>query len=377
MKKAILVVSFGTSYQDALKNNILAVETAIGDAFPGWEVRRAFTSSIIMKKLLRRDGMEIDTVSRAMEKLEKEGYTHIAVQPTHVMHGEEYEKLLSQLEPFRQKLNVWVGEPLLDRQEDYAQAADALLSWLPPRAADEALVLMGHGSAHFANAAYGQLEQNLQDLQENVFVGTVEGYPTLERIERQLAARPSIKKIVLAPFMLVAGDHAQNDMAGDEDSWKARLEAKGYSVRCILKGLGECPAIQQIFVQHCAEAVEALCVKGKLWGVGVGPGRSGAADPESSPSAGRGGRCPGPGYGQGGQNSSEYRQRAFERKGAHPGFHAHDPGPGGPGAGAQCGGAENCCLPGCGKAGGIYHPGGCHGVFYLHGCSREGARYGL
>ena len=106
MKKAILVVSFGTSYQDALKNNILAVETAIGDAFPGWEVRRAFTSSIIMKKLLRRDGMEIDTVSRAMEKLEKEGYTHIAVQPTHVMHGEEYEKLLSQLEPFRQKLNV-------------------------------------------------------------------------------------------------------------------------------------------------------------------------------------------------------------------------------------------------------------------------------
>lgn len=275
MKKAILVVSFGTSYQDALKNNILAVETAIGDAFPGWEVRRAFTSSIIMKKLLRRDGMEIDTVSRAMEKLEKEGYTHIAVQPTHVMHGEEYEKLLSQLEPFRQKLNVWVGEPLLDRQEDYAQASDALLSWLPPRAADEALVLMGHGSAHFANAAYGQLEQNLQDLQENVFVGTVEGYPTLERIERQLAARPSIKKIVLAPFMLVAGDHAQNDMAGDEDSWKARLEAKGYSVRCILKGLGECPAIQQIFVQHCAEAVEALCVKGKLWGVGVGPG-----DPE-------------------------------------------------------------------------------------------------
>ena len=259
MKKAILVVSFGTSYQDALKNNILAVETAIGDAFPGWEVRRAFTSSIIMKKLLRRDGMEIDTVSRAMEKLEKEGYTHIAVQPTHVMHGEEYEKLLSQLEPFRQKLNVWVGEPLLDRQEDYAQAADALLSWLPPRAADEALVLMGHGSAHFANAAYGQLE----------------GYPTLERVERQLAARPSIKKIVLAPFMLVAGDHAQNDMAGDEDSWKARLEAKGYSVRCILKGLGECPAIQQIFVQHCAEAVEALCVKGKLWGVGVGPG-----DPE-------------------------------------------------------------------------------------------------
>ena len=275
MKKAILVVSFGTSYPDALKNNILSVETAIGEAFPGWEICRAFTSSIIMKKLLRRDGMEIDTVSRAMEKLEKEGYTHVAVQPTHVMHGEEYEKLLSQLEPFRQKLNVRVGEPLLDRQGDYAQAADALLSWLPPRDADEALVLMGHGTAHFANAAYAQLEQNLQDRQENVFVGTVEGYPTLERVERQLAARPNLKKIMLVPFMLVAGDHAHNDMAGDGDSWKAQLEAKGYSVRCILQGLGECPAIRQIFARHCAEAVEALPAKGKLWGVGVGPG-----DPE-------------------------------------------------------------------------------------------------
>ena len=275
MKKAILVVSFGTSYHDTLEKTILAVETAIGTAFPGWEVRRAFTSSIILKKLRTRDGLEIDNVSQAMARLENEGFTHVAVQPTHVMHGEEYEKLLSQLEPFRDRLNVQVGEPLLNCQEDYAQVADALLAWLPPMEADEALVLMGHGTPHFANAAYGQLEQNLQDRQENVFVATVEGYPTLERVEQLLEARPSVRKLTLVPFMLVAGDHARNDMAGDEDSWKAQLEKKGYAVRCILQGLGECPAIRELFVRHCAVAVEALHARGKLWGVGVGPG-----DPE-------------------------------------------------------------------------------------------------
>lgn len=275
MKKAILVVSFGTSYHDTLEKTILAAERAIGAAFPGWEVRRAFTSSIIMKKLRIRDGLEIDNVSQAMAKLENEGFTHIAVQPTHVMHGEEYEKLLSLLEPYRLRLNVQVGQPLLDRQEDYARVADAVLSWLPNTQEDEALVLMGHGTAHFANAAYGQLEQNLQDLQENVYVATVEGYPTLDRVERLLLRRPSIRKVMLAPFMLVAGDHARNDMAGDEDSWKTRLEKAGYEVRCILKGLGECAAIRELFVEHCGQAVEALHAQGKLWGVSVGPG-----DPE-------------------------------------------------------------------------------------------------
>lgn len=275
MKKAILVVSFGTSYHDTLEKTIAATEKAIGEAFPGWEVRRAFTSNIIMKKLRSRDGLEIDSVSQAMAKLEAQGYTHVAVQPTHVMHGEEYEKLLSQLEPYRQRLNIRVGEPLLDRQEDYELVSDALLGWLPGVAEDEALVLMGHGTAHYANASYGQLEQNLQDRQKSVYVATVEGYPTLERVIRLLKDRPEIKKITLAPFMLVAGDHARNDMAGDDDSWKRELEDAGYSVQCILQGLGECPAIRQLFVEHCAQAVEALHAQGKLWGVGVGPG-----DPE-------------------------------------------------------------------------------------------------
>ena len=274
MKKAILVVSFGTSYHDTLEKTILATETAIAQRFPGWEVRRAFTSSMILKKLRARDNLQIDNVAQAMAKLEAEGFTHVAVQPTHVMHGEEYEKLLAQLE-HTGAMRVEVGHPLLDRQEDYEQVAQALLSWLPPVSEDEALILMGHGTAHFANSAYSQMEQMLQDRCSRVFVATVEGFPTLERVKKLLAARPEIRKITLAPLMLVAGDHARNDMAGGEDSWKAQLEEGGYRVQCILRGLGECPAIRDIFAQHCAVAVENLHAEGKLWGVGVGPG-----DPE-------------------------------------------------------------------------------------------------
>ena len=275
MKKAILVVSFGTSYQDTLDKTIAATERAIAGAFPDWEARRAFTSSMIMKKLRARDGLQIDNVAQAMGRLEDEGYTHVAVQPTHVMHGEEYEKLLAQLEPYRHRLAIQVGEPLLDKQEDYEAVTSALLGWLPQLEQEEALILMGHGPAHFANSAYCQMEQHLQEHCDRIFVATVEGFPTLERVKKLLAARPEIKKLTLAPLMLVAGDHARNDMAGEDDSWKAQLEEAGYSVRCVLQGMGECPAIQQIFVRHCAAAVEALHTRGKLWGVGVGPG-----DPE-------------------------------------------------------------------------------------------------
>ena len=275
MKKAILVVSFGTSYQDTLEKTILATEKDIARAFPGWEIRRAFTSGVILKKLRVRDGLAIDNVSQAMARLEEQGFTHVAVQPTHVMHGEEYEKLVGQLEPFRCRMQLSLGAPLLHAQEDYEVVSKALLSWLPQMAPDEALVLMGHGTPHFANSAYGQLEQNLQDLSDRVYVATVEGYPTLDRVKTLLARRPEIKRLTLAPFMLVAGDHARNDLAGDEDSWKTELEEEGYAVRCLLQGLGECPAIRQLFVGHCAKAVEALHTEGKLWGVGVGPG-----DPE-------------------------------------------------------------------------------------------------
>ena len=275
MKKAILAVSFGTSYPDTLQRTIAGTEEMLRKTFPDWEVRRAFTSGMIIRKLQKRDGLEIDTVTQAMERLEAEGYTHVAVQSTHVMHGEEYEKMLSQLEPFRLRLRIAVGMPLLHAQEDYEKTASALLEWLPPVEENEALVLMGHGTEHFANSAYAQMEQVLREHSDRVYLATVEGYPTLENVIARLEKRPEIRKIRLAPFMLVAGDHARNDMAGAEDSWASRLEAVGYRVSCVLRGLGECPAIRELFAEHCRRAVEELSQGGKLWGVGVGPG-----DPE-------------------------------------------------------------------------------------------------
>ena len=275
MKQAILAVSFGTTYPDTLEKTIAATEAALAEAYPGWPVYRAFTSGMILKKLRQRDGVEIDNVAQAMARLEREGYTQVAVQSTHVMHGEEYEKMLAQLEPYKLTMEIAVGAPLLHAQSDYEAVADALLSWLPLPADGEALVLMGHGTAHFANSAYAQMEHVLRARCDRIYLATVEGYPTLDLVLEQLQRQPEIRRLTLAPFMLVAGDHARNDMAGGEDSWKEVLEGKGYEVACILQGLGECPAIQKLFVAHCGEAMERLRRGGKLYGVGVGPG-----DPE-------------------------------------------------------------------------------------------------
>lgn len=275
MKKAILAVSFGTTYPDTLEKTIAATERALGEAFDGFAVRRAFTSGKIIDKLRARDGVLIDNVAEALQRLLDEGFTHVAVQPTYVMHGEEYEKMLSQVEPFRARMKMTVGMPLLHAESDYIAVADALSDWLGGLKADEALILMGHGTPHFANCAYSQMEHVLQLRCERIFVATVEGYPTLDTVLEKLKKRPQIRRVTLAPFMLVAGDHAKNDMAGTEDSWKSALEAEGYEVRCVLKGIGECEAVHELFVQHCREAVSALLPQGRLYGVGVGPG-----DPE-------------------------------------------------------------------------------------------------
>ena len=276
MKQAILVVSFGTSYHDTMEKTILATEGAMARAFPDWEVRRAFTSGMIIRKLKERDGVSIDNVTEALKRLYEEEFTRVVVQPTHVMHGEEYEKLTRMVEPWREQLRISIGMPLLHSVADYAAAAEAMLGWLPVPHEGEALILMGHGTEHFANSCYAQMEYILRSRNDRIYVGTVEGYPGLSDIMAQLKKRPEIRRVTLAPFMLVAGDHARNDMTGDEDSWKHRLEEQGYGVNCILRGLGECPAIQALFAEHCREAIRRLDeFRGTLYGVGVGPG-----DPE-------------------------------------------------------------------------------------------------
>lgn len=254
---AVLVVSFGTSYLGPLRSCIEATEQAIALALPGYHLHRAFTSQMIIDKLKRRDGLQVDTVPQALEALLEAGVRQLVVQPTHIMNGHEYDKMAGQLAPYRARFErVWLGEALLTRTEDYRGAVEALIRELPAAGEDEAIVLMGHGTGHFANATYSALEYVFRDLgHERVFVGTVEGFPDFEAVKRRLA-RAGARRVTLLPFMLVAGDHALNDMAGDgPDSWRGQLAAQGLEVTCLLKGLGEMPDIRALFAGHAQRAI--------------------------------------------------------------------------------------------------------------------------
>ena len=265
VKKAILVVSFGTTYADTRKATTDAVEAKIKAAFPEYDVRHAFTSRIIIKKLAERDGLVVDTEKQALEKLKAEGYKEIVIQPLHVEAGDEYSKLMRVVDKYEKSFDkVSVGRPILyytgqegEKPDDYAIAIKALQDQLPKLGKNEAVGLMGHGGVNPSNTAYAALQLKLQDAGlKNVFVFTVEGYPTYENMVTALKAN-KIKKITLMPFMLVAGDHAQNDMAGDEkDSFKSQLTAAGFQVEAYIHGLGENKGIQDIYVQHVKDAIE-------------------------------------------------------------------------------------------------------------------------
>ncbi|MBS6215643.1 MAG: sirohydrochlorin cobaltochelatase [Clostridiales bacterium] len=257
MEKALLMVSFGTSYPETLEKNISRIEAAVSAALPGRDLFRAFTSGMILRKLAQRDGVHIDNVDQALERLARQGYEDVLLQPTHILNGEEYDKLCAQAEPWRGRFARFaVGNPLLTTAEDYLAAADAVMESIPAPGADEALVFMGHGSAHFANSAYALLEYALHDRGwDRAFLGTVEGYPALDQVLRRLRERSGVRRVRLQPFMVVAGDHAANDMAGgEEDSWKSRLEREGYAVECVLRGLGEYPAFRALFAGHALAA---------------------------------------------------------------------------------------------------------------------------
>ncbi len=257
MKKAILAVSFGTTHQDTLEKTIAAIEADLSAAFPDRDLFRAFTSGMVIRRLRERDGLEIDNVSEALERLLSLGYEDVILQSTHVMNGDERDKMVAQALPYAPRfLSLAVGAPLLTELEDYRAVADALLSRLPPRREDTALVYMGHGSEHYANAVYALLEYMLHDLgRRDVHIGTVEGYPGFEEVCRRLEEDGGVRSVVLYPLMIVAGDHAKNDLAGEEpDSWRSRLQHLGYAVSCQVEGLGENPAIRAVFTAHAKEA---------------------------------------------------------------------------------------------------------------------------
>lgn len=254
-KKALAVISFGTTYPQARKA-IGHIENDLCAALPEYDFYRAFTSGMVIRKIEREEGVKIPNPAELMQQLADAGYEEVLCQSLHVMPGLEYEKMLAQLAPYREKFQkLTVGKPMLFETGDYEHICERLLRDLPALAEDAAYVYMGHGTEHFANATYSQVENMFRFLgAERVFVGTVEGFPDLEYIRRRLK-KHGVRKVTLAPFMIVAGDHAQNDLAGDEeDSWKSILEADGYEVTADLRGLGDMDAVRELFTQHALAA---------------------------------------------------------------------------------------------------------------------------
>ncbi|MGL9727991.1 sirohydrochlorin cobaltochelatase [Enterococcus sp. DIV0756] len=255
MKPALIAVSFGTSYPETRKKTIEAVEEKLAKEYPEFDIFRAFTSNKVIKKIKEQEQMTILTVDQQMQKLIAEGYKEIYVQPLHIIPGSEYSKALHQAMRYKDQLElIKVGKPLLSSMEDYQK----IVAWLEKLSqdlkTDEALVLMGHGSQHSAFTVYACLDHML--LEKPIFICAVESYPEITLLIERLK-KSSYKKIKLYPLMLVAGDHATNDMASDEeDSWKSQLEQAGFAVEAYLKGMGEAAEIQQQFVEHAAAMME-------------------------------------------------------------------------------------------------------------------------
>lgn len=276
----ILVVSFGTSFNDSRAEDIKGIEDALQAAYPDWSVRRAFTAQIIINHVQARDGESIDNVEQALDRAVANGVKNLIIQPTHLMHGAEYDEMMEAVETYRDKFEtVAVAEPLLGEvgadasviNEDKQAVAEALVSeavqsagYDSAAAAAEdgvAFVFMGHGTSHAAKVSYSQMQAQMNDLgYENVFIGTVEGEPEETACESviEAVAQAGYTKVILRPLMVVAGDHANNDMAGeDEDSWLSMFNASGKfaSVDTQICGLGRIAAIQQLYVAHTADAM--------------------------------------------------------------------------------------------------------------------------
>ena len=257
-KKGILVVSFGTSYPETRKVTIEAIENRIKDEYKDYEVRRAFTSGMIINKLKKRDNIFIDNTEEALERMIKDGIEEVYVQTLHIIPGEEYDDIrIAVHKKSKDFKKLTLGRPLLYREKDYREVVEGLRSQISKRQNNHAVVFMGHGSTHHANSCYSQL-QYIVDHEglENVFIANVEGFPELDVILPILKGK-GIEEITLMPLMLVAGDHAINDMAGEEeDSWKSILEQEGYKVNIYLRGLGENKYIQDKFIRHLQDSID-------------------------------------------------------------------------------------------------------------------------
>ena len=277
----LLVVSFGTSFNDSRVADIKGIEDALQAAYPDWSVRRAFTAQIIINHIQARDGEKIDNMTQALDRAVANGVKNLVVQPPHLMHGAEYDEMCEVIEAYKDQFeSVSIAEPMLGEvgsdatvinadKEAVAKAITAAAvseagfeSLEAAKDAGTAFVFMGHGTAHVAKVTYSQMQTQMQNLgYENVFIGTVEGEPEETACEAVIEAvkAAGYTNVVLRPLMVVAGDHANNDMAGSEDdSWKTMFEAAGFTVDCQIHGLGEIADVQALYVAHTKAAIEAL-----------------------------------------------------------------------------------------------------------------------
>ena len=260
--KEILIVSFGTSYSNSRHVTIGAIEDAIREAYPDYQVRRAFTAQIIIDKLKKEENIEIDNVKQALDRAVANGVKTLIVQPTHLMNGLEYNDLKKELDKYKDKFDkIALGEPLLTSDEDFKQVIAAITNDTKEYLDGEtAICFMGHGTEADSNKVYATLQEKLKAAGYNdYFVGTVEAKPSVDDLIAQVKESGKYKRVVLQPLMVVAGDHANNDMAGDgEDSWVSKFKAAGFEVKPVLRGLGQNYDIQKIYLEHLKAAIDSL-----------------------------------------------------------------------------------------------------------------------
>ena len=279
----LLVVSFGTSFNDSRAEDIKGIEDALAEAFPDWSVRRAFTAQIIINHVQARDDEHIDNMQQALDRAVANGVKNLVVQPTHLMHGAEYDEMVEAIDAYKDKFeSVAIAEPMLGEvgddatviNDDKAAVAQAITDEAVKEAGYDnmeaaaedgtAFVFMGHGTSHTANVTYDQMQTQMENLGfTNAFIGTVEGEPEDTACDEVInkVKDAGFKKVILRPLMVVAGDHANNDMAGDDDdSWKSMFEASGDfdEIDCQIEGLGRIDAVEQLYVAHTQAAIDSI-----------------------------------------------------------------------------------------------------------------------
>lgn len=257
----LMVISFGTSYNDNRRLTIGAIENAMEEAFPDWSVRRGFTSQIIIDHVKSRDGVTIDNVGEALDRAVDNGVKTLVIQPTHLMDGLEYNDVVDEVAQYADAFEqIAIGKPLLTSDEDFQSVMEVITAETAEYDdGNTAICFMGHGTEAQSNQVYAKMQDVLtEEGFEHYYVGTVEAEPSLDDVLAKVQ-EGEYTRVVLMPLMIVAGDHANNDMAGDEEgSWKTTFEAAGYEVVPVVKGLGEMEGIQELLVQHAQDAVDSL-----------------------------------------------------------------------------------------------------------------------